>query len=191
MFLQQLGTSWETVVLVLVSAPAAYLVLVIFSRLTGLRSFSEMTNFDLAATVAFGSMLATTIVNSKVSLLQGAVAMGMLFATQSVVARTRLYKGMERVLDNRPLLLMRDCQMLPDNMRQAKVTEDDLMSKLRLSGVTRLDQVEAVVLETTGEVSVLLHSTDERPTDPALLASVVGGTSGSELGRSSGDDDQR
>ncbi|RNL84884.1 DUF421 domain-containing protein [Halostreptopolyspora alba] len=188
MFLQQWGTSWETVVIVLVSAPAAYLVLVAFSRIAGLRSFSQMTNFDLAATVAFGSMLATTIVNSNISLLQGVVAMGALFGAQALMARTRLRSRLERVLDNRPLLLMRHSRMLPQNMRKAKVTENDLVSKLRLAGVTRMDQVDAVVLETTGEVSVLRYNTDGSATDPVLLASVVAGTFGPDLGRSIGDD---
>lgn len=191
MFLQQLGTSWETVVLVVLSAPVAYLALVAFSRVAGLRSFSQMTNFDLAATVAFGSMLATTIVNSNISLLQGMVAMGTLFGAQALVARTRLRNGLERVLDNRPLLLMRNSRILPENMRKAKVTKNDLVSKLRLAGVTRMDQVDAVVLETTGEVSVLRHTTDGRSTDPVLLASVAAGTFGPDLGGSIGDDNQR
>lgn len=172
MFAAELGASWKTLGLVAVSAPAAYLALIAFSRLAGLRSFSQMTNFDLAATVAFGSMLATTVVNTKVSLVQGGLGLAVLFGTQALIARGRRYRSLEWIFDNRPLLLMRGTEMLPQNVRRAKVTESDIRAKLRLAGVTHLGQVEAVVLETTGEVSVLLKDSEGRPLDPKLLSTV-------------------
>ncbi|TQN31666.1 uncharacterized protein DUF421 [Haloactinospora alba] len=172
MFVAELGSSWEKLGLVLVSAPVAYLALIAFSRLAGLRSFSQMTNFDLAATVAFGSMLATTAVSTEVSLVQGGLALAVLFGVQALTARVRRYKSFEWIFDNRPLLLMRGTEMLPQNIRRAKVTESDIRAKLRLAGVTHLGQVDAVVLETTGDVSVLLKDPEGRPLDPALLSTV-------------------
>ncbi|GAB3460207.1 DUF421 domain-containing protein [Streptomonospora sediminis] len=174
MNVERLGTSWEVLALVGVTAPIAYLALIAFSRVAGLRSFSQMTNFDLAATVAFGSMLATTVVNPDVSLLQGALALAVLFAVQAVVAKVRSRFRMERLLENRPLLLMSDSRTLAQNLSKARMTENDLRSKLRLAGVTNVEQVSAVVLETTGDVSVLLKNMDGRPMDPDILSSVRG-----------------
>ncbi|MFB9802290.1 DUF421 domain-containing protein [Streptomonospora salina] len=164
------------------TAPVAYLGLITFSKLAGLRSFSEMTNFDLAATVAFGSMLATTIVNPEVSLLQGGVALAVLFTVQAAVAQARFRFRLQLLLENRPLLLMRDSRMLPKNLRKARMTENDLRSKLRLAGVTSVEHVSAAVLETTGDVSVLLENADGRPLDTDLLTSVAGAGAPSERG---------
>lgn len=180
MFPEALGAPWQQVLLVVISAPVAYLALVVFSRIAGLRSFSNMTNFDLAATVAFGSMLATTIVSAKVPLLVGVTGLAFLFITQSLVARARRSGRPARILENRPLLLMYGGRMLPGNMEKAKVNAYDLHAKLRLAGVTQFDGVEAMLLETTGEVSVLLHDPDGQAIDPRLLESIEWGEAGSE-----------
>ena len=132
-----------------------------------------MTNFDLAATIIFGSMAATTAVSTSTSLVQGVVALGVLFAVQALVAYLRRLKVAERTVDNRPLLLMEGTEVLTDNVARARMTDDDLRSKLRLAGVVRVEQVAAVVLETTGSVSVL--TADEqggRSLDPSLLQAV-------------------
>lgn len=171
--LSQLGSSWSTILLVVISTVGVYLALILFSRIAGLRSFAQMTNFDLAATIIFGSMAATTAVSTSTSLVQGVVALGVLFAVQALVAYLRRLKVAERTVDNRPLLLMDGTEVLTHNLARARMTDDDLRSKLRLSGVVRVEQVAAVVLETTGSVSVL--TVDEqggRSLDPSLLQAV-------------------
>jgi len=55
---------------------------------------------------------------------------------------------------------MENGQVLEENMKASKVTQAELQSKLREANVIRLSQVKAVILETTGEISVL-HSNDQ------------------------------
>ncbi|MDN5685325.1 MAG: DUF421 domain-containing protein [Brachybacterium sp.] len=172
--LSELGASWETIILVVISTTGVYLSLVLFSRIAGLRSFAEMTNFDLAATVIFGSMAATTAVSTSTSLLQGVVGLAVLFVVQALIALLRRRQRVARVLDNRPLLLMDGATVLADNLARARMTHDDLRAKLRLAGVVRGEQVSAVVLETTGSVSVLTVDPGGRALDPTLLQSVIG-----------------
>lgn len=160
--------------LVVISTVGVYLALILFSRIAGLRSFAEMTNFDLAATVIFGSMSATTAVTKSTSLLQGVVALGVLFVVQALLAYLRRLKRIERTVDSRPLLLMDGTEILTENLARARMTDDDLRSKLRLAGVVRVEQVAAVVLETTGSVSVLTVDAEGRSLDPVLLQSVRG-----------------
>lgn len=50
---------------------------------------------------------------------------------------------------------MRGSEILDDNLKEAEVTHDDLRAKLREANVTQLSQVKAVVMESTGDVSVL------------------------------------
>lgn len=160
--------------LVAISAACVYLALVLFSRLAGLRSFAQMTNFDLAATVAFGSITATTAVSTKTSLVQGALALAVLFVMQGVMAQLRRYRAAQAAVDSHPLLLMSGSHVLPGNLARAQMTRNDLRSKLRLAGVTRFEQVGAVVLEATGEVSVLTQEPGGPAIDPDLFQRVQG-----------------
>lgn len=168
---EALAPPWQTLALVAVSTTGVYLALIAFSRLAGLRSFAEMTNFDMAATVAFGSITATTAVTKSTSLLQGVVALGVLFAVQFVLAQLRRRRAGEMTLDSAPLLLMDGERVLEENLDTAQMTRSDLRAKLRLAGVTRYEQVGKVVLETTGTVSVVRA---DPSMEPDLFASVRG-----------------
>lgn len=174
MFPTGLSTSWQGVGLVVVCTPVIYLALITYSRMVGLRSFAQMTNFDMAAFVAFGSITATTAVSTEVKLIHGLLALGVLFATQALIAWLRGWGTVEQLADSRPLLLMSGSEVLPDQLDKGQMTEKDLRSKLRLAGVTRDEQIRAVVLETTGDVSVLVDDPGAAGIDTELLAGVDG-----------------
>lgn len=63
-------------------------------------------------------------------------------------------------------------QILHENLRRARVPETDLIAKLREANVLNLDQVRAVVLETTGDISVLHGGPDGPDLEPTLLTGV-------------------
>lgn len=126
-------------------------------RIVGLRSFSKMTNFDFVMTVAMGSLLAGAAQTSNwPSLLQTMTAMASLFAIQFCVAYARQRsEAFDAALQNEPVLLMKDGKILHDALLKTRVTEDDLAAKLREANALDLSTVRAVVLEATGDVSVL------------------------------------
>lgn len=135
----------------------AFAAIIAYIRLVGLRSLSKMTIFDFAMTVAVGSLLATASTASSWSAFGQAVgATGMLFAAQYVIARAR--KNSDRVEDivsNESLLLMRNGVIDEQALHDSRVARSDLFAKLREANVLHLGQVRAVVLETTGDISVL------------------------------------
>lgn len=157
---------------VLLGTVGIYLATVLFTRLVGLRSFSKMSSFDFAMTVAIGSVIASTIVIDGVSLLKGTVALALLYGLQFLVGSLReRFETFAGVLDNRPILLMAGPEILHENLRKAQVTEGDLRAKLREANVLRLDRVHAVVFETTGDISVL-HGEPDAALDLDILRDV-------------------
>ena len=131
--------------------------IILLVRLVGLRSFSKMTNFDFVMTVAMGSLLAgASQANNWPNLVQIFVAMASLFAIQFVVSTLRQKsKTFDELVENTPVFLMRDGRILHDNLRATRVSEEDLIAKLREANAIDLSTVRAAVLETTGDVSVL------------------------------------
>ncbi|MEX2446644.1 MAG: YetF domain-containing protein, partial [Dehalococcoidia bacterium] len=58
-------------------------------------------------------------------------------------------------------------------LRAARIAETDLWTQLRTAGVTAVDEVVAVVLETTGDMSVMQAPSGRRhEVDARLLAGV-------------------
>ena len=164
--------SWSTLGWVAMSTTVAYVVVVLYTRATGLRSFAKMSAFDFAATIAIGSMAASMALLDSVALAAGAVGLGTLFLLQAIVAMLRTRSdAFEQVVDNSPLLLMAGPEVLEDNLRLGNVSIGDLRAKLREAGVVRRDEVQLVVLETTGDISVL---TGHEPVEGWLLEGVRG-----------------
>ena len=141
-------------------------------RVLGLRSFSKMTAFDFVATVATGSLLASAVtVSDWLAFAQRLIAIATLFAVQFTLARLRILADpVEDALSNEPRLLMRDGVIDEQALEEVRVSKNDLLAKLREANALDFDQVRAVVLETTGDVSVL-HGPD---IDERLLDNVRG-----------------
>ncbi len=168
-----LWTSLEAVSLVLLSAVIIYVELVVLTRVAGLRSFSKLSPFDFAITVAIGSVVATVLLTENPPLLQGMVGLAALYALQMGVAvARRRSSSVKGLVDNEPLLIMEEGQVLEENLEKGRMTRDDLRSKLREANVIRLDEVRAVVMEPTGDVSVLHGPPDGRELDERLLEAV-------------------
>ena len=165
------AASPSSLLAVVLSTLAVYAVLVALVRVVGLRSFSKMTSIDFAMTITTGAVLASTLLNQSPPLAQGVVALATLFALQAAVSWGRRH-GLSAVVDNDPLVLMAGDRMLRDNLRRARVTENDVWAKLRESNVLDPCEVRAVVLEATGDISVLHGDPDGRDLHPCLLRGV-------------------
>jgi uncharacterized membrane protein YcaP (DUF421 family) len=168
-------TSWSAVLMVILSTVGIYISLILYTRIAGLRSFSKMSSFDFAITVAFGSVIASTILAKDPPLLQAIVGLGALYAIQMIVSSLRGSSSMMSALvDNEPLLLMNGTEIIEENLKKAKVSHGDLRSKLREANVTQMHQVHAVVMEATGDIAVMHHQDPDHKLDDELLQSVRG-----------------
>lgn len=169
MFSDQIWTSWTDAAAVVVSAPLMVLAVIAAIRVTGLRSLSKMSSFDFAVTVAIGSIIAG-VVASSTAVADGVLGIVVLLGVQAVVALLRQRTSLASVIDNTPVLLMRDGRFDEALLSATRVTRSDVIAKLREANVLRLEDVRAVVLETTGDISVLHGQT---PVDDILLDGVA------------------
>lgn len=161
--------------MVVLSVVGIYLALLLCTRLAGLRSFSKMSSFDFAITVSIGSLVATVILSKDPPLVQGAVGLAMLFGIQFLVSYLRSRSnGFAHIVDNDALLLMAGAEVLHQNLEEARVTVDDLRAKLREANVIHPEEVRAVVMESTGDISVLHAAPDGSALDLRLFDDVRG-----------------
>lgn len=173
MLVDWFGAGWTTLGLVALSTLGVYVAVLVYTRLAGLRSFAQMSGFDFAVNIAMGSLMATTAVSDSPSLAQGVVAMGTLFALQMLIATARRHERARYGVNNRSLLVMDGPEFIEEHLRHGQITKDDIRFKLREANVFSYEQVRAVVLETTGEITVL-HAEDDTTVDADILADVRG-----------------
>lgn len=161
----------KTFLTILLSTFFIYVVVIFYTRIFGKRSFSKMSSFDFAMTVAVGSIIATTVLSESVNFMEGALALLIVYILQLSAAYFRRYKWFSNLTDNQPTLIMDGEKILHDNMKAVRVTEGDLRSKLREANVVKLSDVKAVVFESTGDI-VVLHKDNGDEIDAWLLKDV-------------------
>ncbi|NDW04553.1 DUF421 domain-containing protein [Jiella sp. 40Bstr34] len=145
-------------------AAIALCAVIVLARTIGLRSFSKMTAFDFIITLATGSLVATAASSVDWSaFLKAVVAIAALMSIQVVLAYGRRNsRAVTTLVDNEPLLLMRDGVFIDAAMAESRVSPGDVYAKLRGANIQAMSEVRAVVLETTGDISVL-HGHDFAP----------------------------
>lgn len=151
-----LFNGWDTLLRTLIVGVLAYVVLVVFLRVSGKRTLSKMNAFDLIVTVALGSTLATVLLSKDVALAEGALAFALLIGLQFAVTWSSVRsRWVRRLATGEPMMLLYRGKFLPASLRQARVTEDEVRAAIRSAGVDTLEKVQAVVLETDGSFSVV------------------------------------
>jgi uncharacterized membrane protein YcaP (DUF421 family) len=147
----------ESVFRGLLLSAASIIWVIVLVRVNGLRTFSKMTNFDFAMTIAVGSLIASgaqaSTWTSFVQIL--AAILGLVLVQRVTAILCRSSDQFSRIVQNLPVILMRDGVIVEEALRHTRVARDELIAKLREANVHDIAQVRAVVLEKTGDISVL------------------------------------
>ncbi|WP_123622320.1 DUF421 domain-containing protein [Halorubrum sp. CSM-61] len=149
-------TGWEPLVRILVVGVSMYVTLVLFLRLSGSRTLSSMNAFDFIVTVAIGSVFGRALTAKGVALAEAVVALGLLITLQYTVTWIQVrWPFFGRIITNPPALLYFRGEFVDREMRRQRVARDEIRSAVRKKDFGSLEEVEAVVLESSGEFSVV------------------------------------
>ena len=161
----------EAVAVVLGTA-GMYATMVIIIKLVGQRVISSMSSFDVAAVIAFGSVLGRAALGEAPRLAAGILSLATLVAMQAIAGVVRTAHRGGRLIVSKPVLLMAGSTVIEENMRHCHVVLAELQSRLRQAGIRHRGEVAAVVFEPSGAISVLRRGDG---IDPSLLEGVRGG----------------
>jgi len=149
--------------------------LIVMLRVSGKRTLSKLNVFDFVFVVAVGSVFAATIIEKDVTLVEGMFALGTLIAIQILLAEIAARSEIaDRIINGHPTLLFSHGKFIPRALKRERITEGEVRAAIREKGVTRVEDVDAVVLENDGSLSVSWES--KQPGETSLVdARVPGG----------------
>ncbi len=153
--------SWDELIRMMLVGTGAYALLLIFLRVVGHRVLSRLNAFDVTIAVAIGSLLANILITSDVSLAEGALAIALLVALQLIVAWLGMRgHALHKLLKGEPVLLLQRGKVLRETVRKQGLTEAGVLFAARSRGVSDLEKIEAIILETDGSLSVIERSAE-------------------------------
>ncbi|OHV78025.1 DUF421 domain-containing protein [Ensifer sp. LCM 4579] len=149
-------SGWSGILRTLIVGTMAYAALVLFLRISGKRTLAKLNAFDLVVTVALGSTLSAILLQESIALAEGATALALLIGLQYLVTFVSVRSSMAaNIVRSEPTLLAREGAFCHRAMKRERITEDELLSAVRSGGHRDLHDVEAVVLESDGSLSIL------------------------------------
>lgn len=147
---------WDPILRIFVVGSLSYIILVVLLRISGKRTLAQMSGFDFIITVAIGSTFGRLITAQEVVLAESAAAFLLLILLQTGFAWLDMrYNWFSKIAKSQPTLLFYKGSFLEDSIRRCKVNKDEILGVIREQGIESLDEVEAVVLETSGGWSVV------------------------------------
>lgn len=139
---------------VILSAIGIYIAFFLMIRVVGQRALASWSTLDKAIVIAFGSVLGRVVLGYTPTLAAGVIGLATMFGLFRLEAVLRRSKR-GAYFSSQPILLMAGEEVLQSGLQAAKIVEDELYFKLRQAGIRNFSEVALVVLEPTGDVSVL------------------------------------
>jgi uncharacterized membrane protein YcaP (DUF421 family) len=148
---------WEALIRIVIVGVVSYITLILLLRVSGKRTLSRMNAYDMVITMALGSILAKVLLTADQSISESVTAMFVLIALQySVSVAMCRWRWMRHFLSAKPTLLFHQGQYIEGAMKKERVDKDEVQAAIHAKGIADNGVVEAVILGTNGDLSVLL-----------------------------------
>ncbi len=147
--------SWYNVGRTVALSIITFAALIVLLRGSGKRTLSKLNVFDFVFVVAVGSVFASTIISKDVTLVEGIAALATLIGIQIFLAELAARSSIaERIINGEPALLLSRGKFIPRALQKERITEEEVRAAIRAKGVNRVEDVDAVILENDGTLSV-------------------------------------
>jgi len=130
-----------------------YIALIIATRLMGHRQVGILSGHNYLVAAGIVSLAAIRMLNPESSLTSGIVIV-FVYAFVNIFLSYLDIKW-PKAIDRKPTILMKDGIILRENMLDCHVTLDNLLGQLRLKGAHNLSEINSIVLEPFGKISVI------------------------------------
>ncbi len=141
---------------ILIRTVIFFIVLTAVMRLAGKRQIGEMQVSEFVTAFLISEMAALPITDIDIPLLHGIVAICTLGCLETIISFvTRKSVTIRRLLIGEPVVLIADGKIIEKALTKARITLDDIFSQIREAGYRNIGDVQYVILEQNGKMSVL------------------------------------
>jgi len=140
--------TWETLIV--------FLTLLILSRVLGKTQVGQMTFHEYISGITIGSVAANILAAEPELVWISYYVLVVFFVMTYIAAKlTMINRPLRKLIEGSPTMVIKNGQILEDNMRGMRYDIDELMSQLREKGILDLAEVEYAFVETSGALSVI------------------------------------
>ncbi|MED4582569.1 DUF421 domain-containing protein [Brevibacillus choshinensis] len=158
---------------IMIRSVVAIVYLFLLTKLIGKRQIRQLTYIEYIVGITIGSIAAFMATDMDGPMYHSLIALTIIGLFPVLMDWLSLKSKMIRNwVEGNATILIKDGKILEDNLKKERLTSEELLEQLRTKNVFRAADVEFALMETSGELSVLLKS-QHQPVTPQHLELVV------------------
>ncbi|QNK59349.1 DUF421 domain-containing protein [Paenibacillus sp. PAMC21692] len=154
---------------IIVRTLAAITILFLMTKVLGKRQISELSLFEYITGISIGNIAAYISLDLDELWYLGIVSLLVwVSASVGIEYLTMKNKKARDIVDGKGRVLIKDGKLLKEQLKKERLTLDELLEQLRSKDVYRVADVEFAVMESSGELNVLMKK-QYQPITPDML----------------------
>jgi uncharacterized membrane protein YcaP (DUF421 family) len=147
---------------IFVRALGALIALFVLTRILGKKQISQLTFFEYVTGITLGDLAGMISTDVERNFLNGIIALSVWGFVPFFLEMLNLKsKTLRTWFEGKPTIIMKDGHILEDNLKKERYTANELLERLRIKNVFTTADVEFAMLETNGDLSVLLKKENQ------------------------------
>ncbi len=139
-----------------------FIILYLIVKFLGKKQIKNLTLYDYVLSITIGSIAADSIISLDTPLYDGVIAL-IVFAIIGYISSFITFHNhvVEEIIDGEPLILFENNNFNYQNLDNAKISIAKFLENCRLKGCYDINKLECAVLESSGDISILLKENSQ------------------------------
>ena len=151
-----------------------YLLVILVMRIMGKREIGQLQPYELAITLIISELVTLPMEDNAIPLMDGIIpVLAITLAQVTLSYLTTKSQWFQDFISGKYTIIIENGKMIQKNMAKQKYNITELLEQLRMSGVTKIDDVQYAILETSGQLSVILKAPKQAVTAEQMLVNTV------------------
>ncbi|WP_352338457.1 YetF domain-containing protein [Psychrobacter sp. 16-MNA-CIBAN-0192] len=155
-------TTWSFAAEIVIRVIVMFFMIIMFLRFTGKRGVRQLSIFELTIILSLGSIAGDPMFTKELPLIQAVLIMSLVIGLYRLSTWLMMkYQPFEDFLEGKSLYIVENGQLVLEKIEEGKMSHDEFFAEMRQQGIEHLGQVRVGLLETDGELSVLLFAPEK------------------------------
>jgi len=139
-----------------------YLLVILVMRIMGKREIGQLQPYELAITLIISELVTLPMENNSIPLINGVIPVFTITLAQLLLSYlTTKSQWIQDFVSGKYTIIIENGKMIQKNMMKQKYNITELLEQLRMNGVVKVDDVQYAILETSGQLSVILKDSKQ------------------------------
>lgn len=119
-------------------------------------NFGQLQPFELVVIIMIADVASVPMQNAGTPIIQGIVPILALLTGEIVVSYLNIkFQFFHKILTGKPAILVKNGEIIETNLKSQRFGMEELLEQIRIAGYPDIRDIQYVILETSGQVSII------------------------------------